>query len=123
MLSQKQSLRKPKTSRILVGPQKGQVVHVWFGKKKRSLRGGKEAEDNQIEAKQSQETPIRSVQSSPIEVAEDIKSIEDSEGIEDIEDVENLGDIEDMEDIENIEDIEDMEDIENIEDVDTFENS
>uniref|UniRef100_A0A2N9GH53 Reverse transcriptase domain-containing protein n=1 Tax=Fagus sylvatica TaxID=28930 RepID=A0A2N9GH53_FAGSY len=115
-----------KTSRILVGPQKSQVVQVWFGRKKRSPRGRKEAEDNLIEAEQSQETPIRSVQSSSIKDAEDIKSIEDSEGIKDIEDVENIGDIEDMEDIENIEDvgdIEDMEDIENIEEIDTFENS
>jgi hypothetical protein len=115
-----------KTSRILVGPQKSQVVQVWFGRKKRSPRGRKEAEDNPIEAEQSQETPIRSVQSSSIKDAEDIKSIEDSEGIKDIEDVENIGDIEDMEDIENIEDvgdIEDMEDIENIEEIDTFENS
>ena len=80
-------------------------MQVWFGRKKRSSRGRKEAEDNQIEAEQSQETPIRSVQSSPIEDAEDIKSIEDSEGIEDIKDVENIGDIKDMEDIENIEDV------------------
>jgi hypothetical protein len=42
-----------KTSRIPVGPQKGQGVQVWFGKKKRSPRGGKKAEDNQIEAEQS----------------------------------------------------------------------
>ena len=35
-----------KTSQILVGPQKGQVVHVWFGRKKRSPRGRKEAEGN-----------------------------------------------------------------------------
>jgi hypothetical protein len=115
-----------KTSQIPVGPQKGQVVQVWFGKKKRNPRGRKEAEDNQIEVEQSQETPIRSVQNSPIENAEDIKSIEDSEGIENIEDVENIEDIEDMEDIENIEDvgdIVDMEDIENIEDIDTFESS
>ncbi len=81
------------------------MVQVWFGRKKRSPRGRKEAQDNQIEAEQSQETPIRSVQSSPIEDAKDIKSIEDCEGIEDIEDVENIGDIEGMEDIENIEDV------------------
>ena len=95
-------------------------------KKKKSPSGRKEVKDNLIEAEQSQETPIRSVQSSPIEDAEDIKSIEDSEGIKDIEDVENIGDIEDMKDIENIKDvadIEDVEDIENIEDIDTLENS
>ena len=107
-------------------PQKGQMVQVWFGRKKRSSKGRKEAEDNRIEAEQSQETPIRSVQSSPIEDAEDIKSIEDSEGIKDIEDVENIGDIEGMKDIENIKDvadIEDVEDIENIEDIENFENT
>jgi hypothetical protein len=81
------------------------VVQVWLGRKKKSLRGRKEAEDNLIKAKQTQETPIRRVQSSPIKDAENIKSIKDSEGIEDIEDVENIGDIEDMEDIENIEDV------------------
>ena len=81
------------------------MVHVWLGRKKKSPRGRKETEDNLIEVEQSQETPIRSVQSSPIKDAEDIKSIEDSEGIEEIEDVENIGDIEDMEDIENIEDV------------------
>uniref|UniRef100_A0A2N9FWA1 Retrotransposon gag domain-containing protein n=1 Tax=Fagus sylvatica TaxID=28930 RepID=A0A2N9FWA1_FAGSY len=70
---------------------------------------------------QSQETPIRSVQSSPIEDAEDIKSIEDSEGIEDIEDVENIGDIEDMEDIENIEDIDTFENSEGIDDIEVEE--
>jgi hypothetical protein len=108
-----------------VGPKRGQVVQVWFGRKKRSPRGSKEAEGNQIEAEQSQETQIENVQDSLIENAKDINSIKNAEGIEDIDDVENIEDIEDMEDIENMEDvgdIEDMENIENIEDIDTFEN-
>ena len=45
--------KEPKISQAPVGPQKGQVVHVWFGRKKRSLRCRKEAKDNQIEAEQS----------------------------------------------------------------------
>ena len=42
-----------KTSQVLVRPQKGQMVQVWFDIKKRSPRGMTEAEDNQIEEKQS----------------------------------------------------------------------
>ena len=42
--------KEAKTSQIPVGPQKGQVVQVWFGRKKRSPRGKKEAKENQIEA-------------------------------------------------------------------------
>ena len=45
-----------KASQMPVWPQKGQVVQVWFDRKKRSLRGRKEVEDNLIEAEQSQET-------------------------------------------------------------------
>ena len=45
--------KEAKTSQIPVGPQKGQVVQVWFGRKKRSPRGKKEAKENQIEAEQS----------------------------------------------------------------------
>jgi hypothetical protein len=101
------------------------VVQVLFGKKKRSPRGSKEAEDNQIKTEQSQETRMESVQDSPTENTEDSNGIEDAEGVEDMNDTENMEDIEDIEDIENMEDvgdIEDMEDIENIEDIDTFEN-
>ena len=111
-----------KTLPVPTGPKRGQVVLVWFGRKKRSPKGSKEAE---IEAEQSQETQMENVQDSLSENAEDINSIEDAKGIEDINDIENMEDIEDMEDIENMEDvgdIEDMEDIENIEDIDTFEN-
>ena len=105
------------------------MVQVWFGKKKRSPRGSKEAE---IEEEQSQE--MEYVQDSPVENAVDINGIEDAEGIEDIndiedmedmEDVENMEDIEDMEDVKNLEDvgdIEDLEDIKNSEDIDTFKN-
>ena len=39
-----------KTLPIPVGPKKGQVVQVWFGRKKRSPRGSKEAK---IKVKQS----------------------------------------------------------------------
>jgi hypothetical protein len=105
-----------------VGPKRGQVVQVWFGKKRRSPRGSKEPE---IVAEQFQETQMEHVQDSPNEIAENINDIKDVQHIEDINDIENMKDIEDMEDIENIEDvgdIEDMEDIENIEDIDTFEN-
>ncbi len=42
-----------KASPVPVGLKRGQVVQVWFGRKKRSPRGSKGAEDNQIEAKQS----------------------------------------------------------------------
>ena len=56
-----------KTSQMPVWPQKGQVVQVWFGRKKRSLRGRKEAEDNLIKAKQPQETSIKSVQGNATE--------------------------------------------------------
>ena len=45
-----------KTSHTPLWPQKGQMVQVWFGRKKRSLRGKKEAQDNLIEVEQSQET-------------------------------------------------------------------
>ena len=105
-----------------VGPKRGQVVQVWFGKKRRSPRGSKEPE---IVAEQFQETQMEHVQDSPNENAENINDIKDDQHIEDINDIENMKDIEDMEDIENIEDvgdIEDMEDIENIEDIDNFEN-
>jgi hypothetical protein len=112
-----------KTSQIPVGPQKGQVMQVWFGRKKRSSRGKKEGKDNLIEAEQSQETPMKSVQSNSTEDTKDIKSFGDIEGIKDIEDVENIGDIEDMEDIENIEDVEDIEGLENIKDIKNFENT
>jgi hypothetical protein len=33
-----------KASPVPVGPKRGQVVQVWFGRKKRSPRGSKEAE-------------------------------------------------------------------------------
>ena len=108
-----------------VGPKKGQVVQVWFGRKKRSPRGNKAAEDNQIKVEQSQETQMESVHDNPSENTEDINGIEDAEGIKDINDIENMEDIKDMEDIENMEDvgdIKDMEDIKNIEDSNTFEN-
>jgi hypothetical protein len=104
-----------------VGPRKGQVVQVWFGRKKRSPKGSKEAN---IEAEQPQETQMENVQDSPSKNAEDINDIEDIEDIEDINNEENMEDIEDMEDLENMEDVgdvEDMEDIENIEDIDAFE--
>ena len=45
-----------KTSHTPMWPQKGQMVQVWFGRKKRSSRGRKEAQDNLIEAEQSQKT-------------------------------------------------------------------
>ena len=95
-------------------PQKGQVVQVWFGRKKRSPRGRKEAKDNLIKAKQSQETSIKSVQDNSTEDTEDIENIKNIGHIEDIEDIE---DIKNMEDIENIEDIEDLEGFGNIEGV------
>uniref|UniRef100_A0A2N9F0K1 Reverse transcriptase domain-containing protein n=1 Tax=Fagus sylvatica TaxID=28930 RepID=A0A2N9F0K1_FAGSY len=65
-----------KTSRIPVGPQKGQGVQ--------------DAED------------IKSIEDS--EGIEDIEDVENLGNIEDMEDIENIEDIEDMEDIENIED-------------------
>jgi hypothetical protein len=96
-----------------VGPRRGQVVQVWFGRKKKSPRGSKEAK---IEAEQPQETQMENDQDSLSKNAEDINDIEDVEDIEDINDIEN------MEDIENIEDVGDIEDMEDIEDIDTFEN-
>jgi hypothetical protein len=110
------------TLQASVGPKRGQVVQVWFGKKRRSPRGSEEPE---IEAEQFQETQMEHVQHSPNENVENINGIKDIKDIEDINDIEKMEDIEDLEDIENIEDvgdIEDMEDIENIEDIDTFEN-
>jgi hypothetical protein len=44
-----------KTLQELIGPKRGQVVQVWFGKKRRSPRGSKEPE---IEAEQFQETQM-----------------------------------------------------------------
>jgi hypothetical protein len=105
-----------KTLPIRIGPKKGQVVQVWFGKKKRSPMGSKEAK---IEVEQSQETQMENVQDNPVKNAKDINSIEDAEGIEDINGVE---DMEDMENMEDVGDIENLEDIENIEDIDTFKN-
>ena len=99
----------------LVGPRKVQVVQVWFGRKKRSLRGSKEAN---IEAEQPQETQMENVQDNPSKNAENINCIEDIEDIEDINDEENMEDLENMEDVG---DVEDIEDIENIEDIDAFE--
>ena len=89
-------------------------MQVWFGRKKRSPRGRKEAKDNLIKAKQSQETSIKSVQDNSTEDTEDIENIKNIGHIEDIEDIE---DIKNMEDIENIEDIEDLEGFGNIEGV------
>ena len=77
-----------------VGPRRGQVVQVWFGRKKRSSRGNKEAK---IEAEQPQETQMENIQDSPSKNAEDINGIEDVEDIEDVNDEENMEVIEDME--------------------------
>jgi hypothetical protein len=41
--------KEAKASPVPVGPKIGQVVQVWFGRKKISPKGSKEAEDNQIE--------------------------------------------------------------------------
>uniref|UniRef100_A0A2N9FJK4 Uncharacterized protein n=1 Tax=Fagus sylvatica TaxID=28930 RepID=A0A2N9FJK4_FAGSY len=80
---------------------------------------GKKQQDNQIEAEQSQETPIRSVQSSPIEDAKDIKSIEDCEDMEDIENIEDIDTFENSEGIDDIE-VEEADDIEEMEGSETI---
>uniref|UniRef100_A0A2N9F3D7 Peptidase A2 domain-containing protein n=1 Tax=Fagus sylvatica TaxID=28930 RepID=A0A2N9F3D7_FAGSY len=103
------------------------ALHQEFGKRDHySSRSTTNSDSMEVITRAEAPEYLRGPYARKKDITEDIKSIEDSEGIEDIEDVENIGDIEDMEDIENIEDvgdIEDMEDIENIEDIDTFENS
>ena len=102
-----------------VEPKRGQVVQVWFGRKKRSPRGNEEAK---IGAEQFQETRREHVQNSPNKNEENINGIKDVEDIEDINDTENMEDIEDMEDIENIEDIDTFENFEDIDDIEVEEN-
>uniref|UniRef100_A0A2N9FYZ2 Uncharacterized protein n=1 Tax=Fagus sylvatica TaxID=28930 RepID=A0A2N9FYZ2_FAGSY len=85
---------------------------VWFGRKKRSPKGRKEAKDNSIKAERSQETSMENIQVNLIEDTEDIEDIKNIEGIEGLEDIEDLEGIEDIEGVENFEGIEDIDDIE-----------
>ena len=100
-------------------PQNYQIVQVWFGRKKRSSRGRKEAQDNSIEAKQSQETSMGNIQ---VDLTEDIEDIEDIKNIEGIEDLEDIEDIEGVENFKGIEDIDDIE-IEGTDDIEEIEES
>ena len=100
-------------------PQNYQIVQVWFGRKKRSSRGRKEAQDNSIEAKQSQETSMGNIQ---VDLTEDIEDIEDIKNIEGIEDLEDTEDIEGVENFKGIEDIDDIE-IEGTDDIEEIEES
>jgi hypothetical protein len=117
---------KVKTSYVPILPQNYQTVQVWFGRKKRSPRGRKEAQDNSIKVEQSQETPMENMQVGltedveGIEDIENIKGIEDLEGIEDIEVVENFEGIEDIDGIE-VEGTKDIEEIEELEAMDCTE--
>ena len=67
---------------------------------------------------------MKNIQVNLIEDTEDIKDIENIEGIEDtedIEDIENIEGIEGLEDIEDLEGIEDIKGVENFEDIDDIE--
>jgi hypothetical protein len=98
-------------------PQNYQTVQVWFERKKRSPRGRKEAQDNSIEAEQSQETSMGNIQ---VDLTEDIEDIKNIEGIEDLEDIEGVENFEGIEDIDDIK-IEGTDDIEEIEESEAME--
>ena len=109
------------SSYVLILPQNHQTMQVWFGKKKRSLRGKKEAQKEPIEAIQVQKTSTKSLQDGSIEDVEDIEDIKNIEGIKDIENIENIENIEGIENIKGIKDIENIENIENIEGIEDIE--
>ena len=102
------------SSHVPILPLNYQTVQVWFGKKKQSLRGKKEAQDNSIEEEQIQETPTENLQDDLIEDIEDIEDIENIEGVEDFEGIEDIDNIEGIE-VKGIEDIEGIEESEAME--------
>ena len=74
---------KVKTAYMPILLQNCQTVQVWFGRKKRSPRGRKEAQDNSIKAERSQKTSTENIQVNSTEDTEDIEDIENIKGIED----------------------------------------
>jgi hypothetical protein len=71
---------KVKASYMPIQPQNFQTVQVWFGRKKRSPRGRKEAQDSSVEAERSQKTSMENIR---------VNSTKDTEDIENIKGIEN----------------------------------